>query len=381
MTTSGAGPLAGLLVADFSRVLAGPFCGMLLADLGARVIKVERPDLGDDTRGYGPFADDGRSYYFARVNRGKESIAVDLKQEHAQALAIAIKADVVLENFRPGVMERLGLGYDQLSELNPRLVYASISGYGQTGPWRARPAYDAVIQAMSGLMSITGHPDGDPVRPGTSIADLAAGLYGFGAILAALRARDQTGRGSHVDIAMFDATLSLLEGAALESLAAGTVPGRVGSMHRSIAPFGAFAAKDGQLVVCAGNDELFVRLCTVIGVPELAADARYRDNAARMRHLPELVVDLETALGADTVAHWADVLERAGVPSAPVNNVPEALGSEQAQDRRMVITAGDLRLPGQVVKISGYDDPLVRPAAPELDADGAALRAEFPAAD
>jgi len=379
MTTPSAGPLAGLLVADFSRVLAGPFCGMLLADLGARVIKVERPGLGDDTRGYGPFAEDGRSYYFARVNRGKESIAVDLKTESAQALALARGADVLLENFRPGVMDRLGLGYERLAAENPRLVYASISGYGQTGPWRGRPAYDAVIQAMSGLMSITGESDGDPVRPGTSIADLAAGLYGFGAILAALRARDQTGRGSHVDIAMFDATLSLLEGAALESLAAGTVPGRVGSMHRSIAPFGAFAARDGQLVVCAGNDDLFVRLCTVIGAPELGTDSRYRDNNSRMTRLDELVIDLEKALGAHPVAHWVELLEDAGVPCAPVNNVPQALESEQARDRRMVITAGDLRLPGQVVKISGYDDPLVRPAAPELDADGAALRTEFPA--
>lgn len=379
MTTPSAGPLAGLLVADFSRVLAGPFCGMLLADLGARVVKVERPVLGDDTRGYGPFAPDGRSYYFARVNRGKESIAIDLKNDPGQALALARSADVLLENFRPGVMDRLGLGYERLSAANPRLVYASISGYGQTGPWRGRPAYDAVIQAMSGLMSITGEPDGDPVRPGTSIADLAAGLYGFGAILAALRARDATGKGSHVDIAMFDATLSLLEGAALESLSAGTVPGRVGSMHRSIAPFGAFAARDGQLVVCAGNDELFARLCAVLDAPGIGTDARYRDNASRMAHLAELTADLEKALSANTVAHWAEVLERAGVPSAPVNTVPDALDSPQATDRRMVITAGDLRLPGQVVKISGYDDPLVRPAAPELDADGPALREEFPA--
>jgi CoA:oxalate CoA-transferase len=379
MTTPSAGPLAGLMVADFSRVLAGPFCGMLLADLGARVIKVERPDLGDDTRGYGPFAPDGRSYYFARVNRGKESVAIDLKRDTAQAVAIAREADVLLENFRPGVMDRLGLGYSRLSELNPRLVYASISGYGQTGPWRERPAYDAVIQAMSGLMSITGEPDRDPVRPGTSIADLAAGLYGFGAILAALRARDVSGKGSHVDIAMFDATLSLLEGAALESLAAGTVPARVGSMHRSIAPFGAFAAKDGQVVICAGNDELWARLCTVVGLPQLADDPRYRDNASRMSHLHALIADLEDALSANTVAYWAAALEVAGVPSAPVNSVPDALESPQTADRRMVITAGGLRLPGQVVKVSGYDDPLERPAAPELDADGEAVRTEFPA--
>ncbi|MDQ1647607.1 MAG: CoA:oxalate CoA-transferase [Cryptosporangiaceae bacterium] len=373
------GPLAGLVVVDLTRVLAGPFAGLLFADLGARVIKVERPGSGDDTRGYGPFAPDGRSYYFARVNRGKESIALDLRADRDQLLALVRGADVLLENFRPGVMDRLGLGYDTLAEVGPRLVYASISGYGQSGPWRDRPAYDATVQAAAGLMSITGEPDGPPVRPGTSIADLAAGLYGFGAVLAALHARERTGRGCHVDVAMFDATVSLLEGAALETLATGATPARVGSAHRTIAPFGSFAARDGQLVICAGNDELFVRACAAIGSPMLATDPRYRGNSARIAHVRELTADLEAVLGGGDVAHWAAALEAAGVPCAPVASVPEALGSPQAAARRLVVTAGGLQLPGQVAKLSGYADPAVRTAAPELDEHGKSLRSEFPA--
>ena len=241
------GPLSGLLVVDLTRVLAGPFATMMMADLGARVVKVERPGSGDDSRAYGPFVA-GRSTYFARVNRGKQSIALDLKDDADRAVLVALaeRADVLIENFRPGVMDRLGLGWAALSARNPRLVYASVSGFGQTGPWRQRPAYDTVVQAAAGMFAITGPVDGPPTKMGTSIADLSAGLYVFGAVLAALRGRDRTGRGAQVDVAMFDAALSLLEGAALHYLARGTEPPRLGNAHHSISPFGTFDARTSR---------------------------------------------------------------------------------------------------------------------------------------
>jgi CoA:oxalate CoA-transferase len=294
-----AGPLSGLLVVDLTRVLAGPFATMMMADLGARVVKVERPGRGDDSRAYGPFAG-ADSLYFGRVNRGKESVALDLRDDADRAvlLRLAERADVLVENFRPGVMDRLGLGWEALSERNPRLVYASVSGFGQTGPWRARPAYDTVVQGASGLMAVTGEPGGPPTKPGTSVADLTAGLYAFGAVLAALRGRDATGRGSRVDVAMFDAALSLLEGAALHWLAHGTEPPRLGSMHHSISPFGTFACADAPIVVCAAHDGLFGVLATVLGRPGLVTDPRFADNAARTAHRDELTAELEEALAA-----------------------------------------------------------------------------------
>ncbi len=371
------GPLAGLLVMDFTRVLAGPLAAMLLADLGARVIKIEPPVRGDDSRHYGPFAPDGRSYYFARVNRGKQSIALDLKRDADVARAIAARADVLVENYRPGVMDRLGLGYDDLAKVNPRLVYASLSGFGQNGPLADAPAYDAVVQAMSGLMAVTGAPDGPPVKSGSSIADLTAGVYCFGGIMAALAGRARTGRGSHVDIAMFDATVSLLEGYSLGYLAHGAAPERAGNHHLNIAPFGSFATADAEIVICCGNDQLFRSLCGVIGRPDLPRDPRFADNTSRARHKWELGAVLESALAARPAAEWLVLLASAGIPCGPVNDVAAAIDHPQTTARRMVITAGGLRLPGEVIKLSGYPDPEERPAAPELDEHGAAIRAEF----
>ncbi|HEY0560417.1 MAG TPA: CoA transferase [Frankiaceae bacterium] len=371
-------PYAGLLVVDFSRVLAGPFAGMMLADLGARVIKVERPATGDDSRSYGPFVD-GRSLYFARVNRGKESVAVDLKDPAGRDLArrIARRADVVLENFRPGVMDRLGLGAETLQRDNPGLIVASISGFGQTGPLRETPAYDAVVQGHSGLLSITGAADGPPVKPGIPVADLAAGLYAFGAIGAALHARAATGRGARVDIAMFDATVSLLEGAALSYLATGRAPERIGNAHFSIAPFDTFACADGDITICAANDTLFGALAAALRLPELLADRRYADNAGRHDHRDALKAQLEAALAAGTRDHWLRQLGAAGVPCGPIADVAEAVSSPQAAARRMVVTAGGLPVPGQAVKADTWPDPVERPAAPALDEHGAAIRAEF----
>ncbi len=376
MTTPG--PLSGLLVADFSRVLAGPFAAMMLADLGARVIKVERPGAGDDSRSYGPFVD-GRSLYFARVNRGKESIALDLKDpaDIAVARRLIARADVLVENYRPGVMERLGLGWTAAQTLNPRLIYCSVSGFGHTGPWRERPAYDAVVQGMSGIMAVTGASSGPPVKPGVPIADLSAGLYAFGGITSALVGRATTGLGTHLDIAMYDATVSLLEGAALSWLATGSDPGRVGNAHFSIAPFDTFRCADRDITVCAANDVLFGVLVTALGVPRLAADARFATNALRHDDREALKAELEAVLRTAPAEHWLEVLAGAGVPCGPISDVAEAVGSEQARIRNMVVDAGGMPVPGNPVKASAWPDPASRPAAPALDQHGAQLRAEL----
>ena len=372
------GPLQGLLVADFSRVLAGPFAAMTLADLGARVVKVEHPDGGDDSRGYGPFVGD-RSLYFARVNRGKQSVALDLKSPADLAVArrLALAADVVVENFRPGVMDRLGLGAPALLAANPRLVYCSISGFGHTGPWSQRPAYDAVVQAMSGIMAITGEQGGAPVKPGIPIADLSAGLYAFGAITSALLGLATTGRGTHLDIAMYDATVSLLEGAALSFLATGSDPAAIGNAHYSIAPFDTFRCRDRDITICAANDTLFAALVRALGVPALAEDPRFADNAARHASRAAIKRTFESVLATADSDHWLDLLDLAGIPCGPLSSVAEAVGSEQTAVRRMVVQAGGLPGPGQPVKASGYDDPVVRPPAPALDEHGDAVRAEF----
>ena len=368
----GNGPLAGLLVVDLSRVLAGPFATMMLADLGARVVKVEKPGTGDDSRSYGPFLDD-RSLYFARVNRGKESIACDLRdaEDLAVVRALIAEADVLVENFRPGVMARLGLGPAEALALNPKLVYCSISGFGHSGPWSQRPAYDAVVQGMSGLMSITGSPDGPPVKPGSPVADLSAGLYAFGGILAALRG----GVGTHLDVAMYDATVSLLEGAALSWLATGVDPGRIGNAHFAIAPFDTFACQDRDITICAANDLLFGALAAAVGLPGLLTDDRFATNALRHEHRAELKHLLEQVLQTEPASHWLEVLETAGVPCGPISDVAEAVGSEQSKARQMVVDAGGVPVPGQPLKLSAWPDPGARPPAPGLDEHGPAIRA------
>ncbi len=372
------GPLTGLLVADFSRVLAGPFATMMLADLGARVVKVEKPGTGDDTRGYGPFSDD-RSLYFARVNRGKESVALDLKDpaDVAVAAGLAARADVVVENYRPGVMDRLGLGWEALSKDHPRLVYCSVSGFGHSGPWSLRPAYDAVVQGMSGIMTITGQSDGPPAKPGIPVADLAAGLYAFGGITSALLGVATHGIGTHLDVAMYDATVSLLEGAALSYLATGVDPHRIGNAHFAIAPFDTFACGDRDITICAANDMLFGALAAALGLPGLVSDPRYASNAARHDARGALKADLEAVLRTARAEHWLAVLAAAGVPCGPISTVAEAVSSPQATARRMVVDAGGLPVPGNPIKASAYDDPLVRVGAPELDQHGYAVRAEF----
>ena len=272
-----------------TRVLAGPYCTMVLADLGARVMKVERPGSGDDARSFGPMVG-GRSAYFGSLNRGKESIALDLKREADRRVfdALLARADVLVENFRPGKLAQLGYGWEALRERHPRLVYAAVSGFGRTGPYANRPAYDVIAQAMGGMMSLTGQPGAPPTRVGTSIGDIAAGLFAAIGISAALAERERTGRGTLVDVAMLDAQVAILENAVARYLATGEVPGPLGSRHPSIAPFAAYAAADGHLVIAAGNDALFRRLCDVLGRPALAADARFAGNEARVRHADAL---------------------------------------------------------------------------------------------
>ncbi len=339
------GPLAGLVVVDLSRVLAGPYCTMVLADLGARVIKVERPGRGDDARHIGPFVetrDGGRfSAYFASVNRGKESIALDLKEPADRRIfeALLARADVLVENFRPGVMNRLGYGWPALHARFPRLVHAAVSGFGQTGPFRDRPAYDMVVQAMGGIMSVTGTPGGPPVRVGTSIGDITAGLFAAIGILAALSRRRETGRGSLVDVAMLDGQLAILENAIARYAATGRDPGPLGARHPSITPFAAFRAADGHLVIAAGNDALFQRLCAVLGRPGLADDPRFRTNADRTTHAEALTALIEEALAAASVQAWLERLEAAGIPCGPIQTVSEAVHHPQTVARGMIGTA------------------------------------------
>lgn len=318
------GPLDGVRVLDFSRVLAGPFATMHLADLGAEVVKVERPETGDDTRSFGPPFSGGVSTYFLSINRGKRSITIDLKTEagRATAMKLAEKADVVIENFRPGVMDRLGLGPDVLRALNPELIYCSISGFGRDVE---RAGYDLVIQGMGGIPSITGDPEGEPAKCGASIADLVTGLYAVQGILAALHRKNTTGEGAVVDVPMIDGQVALLTYHASGLLNAGKAPARLGNHHPSIHPYGTYRVDDGHLNIAVGNDRLFVAFAKAIGKPQLSDDPKFQTNASRVAHREELDEFIETALVGRTVTEWCDVLLDAGVPAGPINSVAEAV--------------------------------------------------------
>lgn len=350
----------------------------MLADLGARVIKVERPGSGDDARSFGPFAD-GRSAYFGSLNRGKESIALDLKRPADRAVfdALLARADVLVENFRPGTLERLGYGWDALRERYPRLVYAAVSGFGQSGPYARRPAYDVIVQAMGGIMSLTGQPDGPPTRVGTSVGDIVAGLFAAIGVASALHHRAETGRGTQVDVAMLDAQVAILENAVARYLATGDVPGPLGSRHPSIAPFAAFAAADGHLVIAAGNDALFRRLCEVLGDPALRTDPRFATNAARVRNSEALAAAVESALASARVSDWLARLEAAGIPCGPIQDVAQVLADPQVLARNMVIHAGGTAMAGNPIKLAAYPDPAERPPAPALDEHRTAILREL----
>jgi CoA:oxalate CoA-transferase len=360
-------PLAGIRVLDFTRVLAGPYCTALLADVGAEVIKVEPPG-GDDYRHIGPFRD-GESLLFQAVNRGKLSIMLDLTSvaDRRVALDLAASADAVVENFRPGVADKLGVGFEALSGANPRLVYASVSGFGQTGPQASRPAYDIIIQALSGIMSVTGDPGRDPTLVGESICDVAAGLFASWAILVALHERERTGRGRRIDLAMLDAMIALQPLVVARFLATGRAPTRVGNRHALSAPFGVFRTADGPIVIAVLNDKLMRALCALIGHPDLHKDARFATDSARLENEAALRAVIEGWTLTRSKAKAVDELTQAGVPAAVIQDIAEALGSPEAAGRELLCEVehpklGKIRLPQQPAHFVGLERSVTRPA-------------------
>lgn len=372
-------PLDTITVLDMTHVLAGPFAAMTMADLGAHVIKVERPGSGDDTRAFPPFKGE-KSAYFATLNHGKRSIALDLKAEADRAVfeRLLARADVILENFRPGTMEKLGYGWEALHARYPRLIYGAVSGFGHTGPDALRPAYDMVVQARGGVMSITGEKDREPVRVGASIGDIVAGMFMLQGVLAALYDRENTGLGRKVDVAMLDGQLAILEHAVAITSVTGTPPGPTGARHPSITPFETFHASDGLFVIAAGNDALFGRLCDVLGLP-LADDPRFATNPARCENARLLKRLIEAVTLDQPKDHWIDRLEDAGVPTGPIQNVADAMRDSQILARNMVVDVLDVdgkpafKAAGNPIKISGMEDLGTRGPAPDLDGDRAAI--------
>ncbi len=372
-------PLAGITVIDLSRVLAGPTCGRMLADAGARVIKVERPETGDDTRLMGPFAGDGTSEYYRFANLGKESIALDLKDpdDHALVKRMISRADVVVENFRPGVMARLDLDPADLVEEFPHLVVCSVSGFGQYGPMHQEAAYDTVIQAVSGIMDGTGDPDGGPTRVGTSIADILGGVFGYCGVVTALCARERTGRGSTVDVAMLDATFAVMEQSLMEALGKGERPTRIGNRHPSMAPFDTFQCQDQPIAICCGNDHLFGVLADTLELTDLPQDPRFASNVDRSDNQASLKKALEDRLQTEPAETWHQRLHDAGVPCSLVLNIDDTRRLDQIKARQMVKDVGGFTVPGSPMKWSTWNSMGTMLPSPALDEQGAALRAEF----
>lgn len=377
------GPLSGVTIVDLTRVLAGPYCTMMLAEQGARVIKVETPGKGDDAREYGPFVN-GKSAYFISVNRGKESIALDLKKPEDREIfeKLLAKADVVVENFRPGTMEKLGYGWDELHARYPRLIYAACSGFGHTGPHAMRPAYDMVVQAMGGIMSITGQPGGEPTRVGMSIGDVAAGLYTTIGITTALFDRATTGTARKVDVAMLDCQVALMENAVVRYSATGEIPGPLGGRHPSITPFQVFPTADGHIIVAGGNDVMYRRFCELIGRADLGDNPLFQTNRLRNEHHDALEAEIQAELAKRGTAEWLEMFDAAGVPASGINNVEQLLRHPQIGPRNMVVsvedpTAGSLKVSGNPVKLSDVADPPTRRSAPDVDQDRQAILREL----
>lgn len=366
-------PLSDVVVLDLTHVLAGPYCSMLLADMGATVIKVERPGLGDDTRAFPPFVNE-ESAYFATINHGKKSIALDLKDKGDRRIfeKLLAKSDVLLENYRPGVMEKLGYGWDDIHQQYPALIYGAVSGFGHSGPDMLRPAYDMVVQARGGVMSITGEKDREPVRVGASIGDIVAGMFLAHGILAALYERKENNLGRKVDVAMLDSQLAILEHAIALTAVNGTPPGPSGARHPSITPFETFHASDGLFVIAAGNDALFVKLCHALQLP-LADDPRFRTNPARCENARLLKRLIEAVTIEFPKNHWIEKLESEGIPTGPIQTVDQVMQDPQIIARNMIVdilnTSGEptYKSAGNPIKISDMPDPSTRSAAPRLD--------------
>lgn len=353
-----ASPLDGIKVLDLTRVLAGPYATMLLGDLGAEVIKIEQPGTGDESRKFGPFKN-GFSLYFMSVNRGKRSMTLNLKTERGKSIfkQLVKQSDVVVENFRPGTMKKLGLDYDSLTAEHPSLIYAACSGFGQTGPYAQQGAYDMIIQGMGGIISITGEPDGPPVRVGTSISDITAALFTTIGILSALHHHHQTGRGQLVDVAMLDSLVAVLENAVVRYFATGAVPQPLGSRHPAITPFEAFASANGHVIIAIGNDMLWAKFCEHVNRLELISDMRFSTNAGRTTHHSELFPILSEIMYQRTTDEWIDALGRIGVPCGPINAMDKVVNHPQVQAREMITRVvhnitGAVEVPGMPIKLT-----------------------------
>ena len=352
------GPLDGIKALDLTRVLAGPYATMLLGDLGAEIIKIEQPGTGDESRNFGPFKN-GFSLYFMSVNRGKRSITLNLKTECGQAIFKQLLAhmDVVVENVRPGTMQKLGLDYDTLKTEHPSLIYAACSGFGQTGPYAQQGAYDMIIQGMGGIISITGEPEGPPVRVGTSISDITAALFTTIGVLSALHHRNQTGNGQFVDVAMLDSLVAVLENAVVRYFATGEAPKPLGARHPAITPFEAFASADGHVIIALGNDTLWAKFCEHVNREDLISDERFRTNADRTENHAELFPILSEIMSQRTTDAWINALGKIGVPCGPINAMDKVVSHPQVQAREMITRiahqiTGEVEVPGVPIKLS-----------------------------
>ena len=363
-----AGPLKGIRVLDLTRILAGPYATMILRDLGAEVIKIEQPEVGDEARDFGPFKNDF-SLYFMSVNRGKKSITLNLKSRRGKELFLELVkgSDILVENFRPGTMEKLGLDYESLKEHHPSLLYAACSGFGQTGPYAMRGAYDMIIQGMGGIISITGEPDRPPVRVGTSIGDITSALFTAIGILSALRHRDQTGEGQLIDVGMLDCQVAILENAMVRYFSTGDIPRPLGRRHPAITPFEVFESADGYVVIAIGNNDLWRKFCEHVDCPELIDDERFHTNALRTQNHESLFPILTEIMRRHTTDAWVDALEAIGVPCGPVNTVDKVANDPQVLAREMIAevehdTTGTVQIPGIPIKLSETPGQIDAPA-------------------
>lgn len=361
-------PLKGIVVLDLSRVLAGPYSSMMMADYGATMVKIEPPQVGDDSRAFGPFVGK-ESAYFMSLNRNKRSMTLNLKEQAAKDLfkEMVKKADVVLENYRPGTMEKFGLGYDELKKINPKIIYAACSGFGQTGPYVHKPAYDIVVQAMGGIMSVTGPEGGEPTRVGASVGDIIAGLFTTIGVMMALFHRERTGEGQKVDVGMLDCQVAVLENAISRYLVSGEIPKPIGNRHPSITPFAGFTASDGHIIVGAGNDRLWEKLCHLINRCDLLENELFTTNLKRTQHVNELKEILDAEFKVKTIDEWMEALEAAGVPCAPINTVDKIINDPQIKAREMIVelehpVAGHMRVPGVPIKLSATPGSVDTPA-------------------
>lgn len=381
-TSATPGALAGIRVLDLSRVLAGPWCTQMLADLGADVVKVERPGLGDDTRQWGPpFLKDAQgndthqASYFTACNRNKRSVTIDMATPEGQALIkqMALQADIVVENFKVGGLKQYGLDHESLRALNPRLIYCSVTGFGQDGPYAERAGYDLMVQAMTGLMSITGHadnaPGGGPMRVGVAVIDLFTGLYASNAILAALNVRHHTGQGQHIDMALLDVGMAVLANQAAGFLATGLPPGRMGNSHPSLAPYQDFPTQDGNMLLAIGNDGQFQRFCAAAGQPQWASDERFATNTLRVKHRAELIPAMEAVTRTRTTADWITLLEDKAVPCGPINTIAQAFDDAQVKARGLAVSLPrwkDGEVGDGITHITGVASPLRLSATPPV---------------